>query len=160
MREEAAANEALLIDFNATEAAKMAVGGGEATGGAGWMPPGAGPNPGWVHPGANFSPFPPGPMGAYPGYGPMDSAMSPPPPYGGYPQPPTYQTKDVKPPPASSAPPMDEKKQQPPPPSFNIPPNNLDTSGSLPSSNETSPAGNKPVNSNNLQVISPVIYKI
>nr|CAG4642041.1 EOG090X0DNH [Eurycercus lamellatus] len=156
MREEAAANEALLIDFNAMEAAKMSDGAGwmpppgpRGDGGAGWMPPpgsGGGGPAGWVQP-PGFAPgFPVG----YPGYGPMDNAMSPPPPYG-YPLPPNYQPQDTKPAaPASSAPAPEEKKQQP---SFNIPPNNLNTnSNSSPSSNDTSPAGNKTLNTNNLQI--------
>lgn len=161
MREEAAANEALLIDFGAIEAAKAAAAGGGEAGAcaAGWVPPAA----------PAFQPFPsiPPPAGGYPGYpgyGPMDAAMNaPPPPYGGgYPMPPQYQPQETKPaaPPASPpGPVVNEKKsldkQDKQSPSFNIPPNNLSSSSnnSLPSSTETSPAaGNKPSNMNNLQV--------
>ena len=169
MREEAAANEALLIDFSAMEAAKMAAGGGgEASAGAGWMPPGAvggatgGAGPSWPANAPVYQPFPsiPPPAGVYPGFDPMDN-NAPPPPYGGYhPMPPNYQSQDTKPkpaaPPVSPIPPSDEKKSpEKPPAGFNIPPNNLSNSSnnSLPSSTETSPAGgNKPSNMNNLQV--------
>ena len=61
MREEAAAQEALLIDFQATEAGKV--------------PEGASGGPGWALPGPGFAPFP----GAVPMVGPD---MMPPPPYG------------------------------------------------------------------------------
>nr|CAG4635066.1 EOG090X0DNH [Alona affinis] len=158
MREEAAANEALLIDFTAMEAAKAAsVGGGEASCTAGWIPPGAGAagGPGWAGPA--FQPYPsiPHPAGAY-GYGPMDA---PPPPYGGFTTlPPNYQPQDTKPaaPPVSPVPPSAQQKspEKPPAASFNIPPNNLSNSSnnSFPSSTETSPAGgSKPSNVNNLQ---------
>ncbi|KAK4003203.1 IST1 homolog [Daphnia magna] len=139
MREAAAAEEALLIDFNATEAGKM--GGGNL----GWVHPGqaagatGGPPQGWMPPpNAGFAPFPGG------AYGPM-SAMSPPPPYG-YPLPPSYQQQE-KPPIASAPHPlMDEKKL----PSFNIPPNNLGTNSNA-SSKDNSPTGNsnsKPLNTN------------
>lgn len=142
MREAAAADEALLIDFNATEAGKLAGGHGQsfgwvppgqpigATGGASWMPP---------HPG--FAPFP------HPVHGPIDNAMSPPPPYG-YPLPPSYQQQSEKPPAASAPQPqVDEKKQ----PSFNIPPNNLGAD-SKPPSKDDSPTNNCKTLNTNLQV--------
>lgn len=143
MREAAAADEALLIDFNTTEAGKM--GGGGANGPSlGWIPPGqptgmaGGAN--WMPPHAGFVPFPGG------AYGPMDSAMSPPPPYG-YPLPPSYQQPEKSP--IASAPhsQIDEKKQ----PSFNIPPNNL-SSDSTPPSKDTSPSNNSKTLNTNLQV--------
>lgn len=142
MREAAAAEEALLIDFNASEAGKM--GGGDL----GWVHPGqaagatGGPPQGWMPlPNPGYAPFPGG------AYGPM-GAMSPPPPYG-YPLPPSYQQQE-KPPMASAPHPVMEEKKSP---MFNIPPNNLGTDGYR-SSNDNSPNGNsntKPLNTN-LQV--------
>ena len=144
MREAAAAEEALLIDFNATEAGKMG-----GAGAVGWVHPGqpvagavGGPPQGWMPPPhAGYAPYPGG------AYGPPMGVMSPPPPYG-YPLPPSYQQEE-KPPVASAPHPvMDEKK----PPSFNIPPNNLG-GNSNPSSKDNSPTGNsKPLNTN-LQVV-------
>lgn len=146
MREAAAAEEALLIDFNATEAGKM--GGGGPGVPLGWVQPGqpsgavGGPHV-WMPPHAAYTPFPGG------AYGPLDSAMSPPPPYG-YPLPPNYHQQLEKPPAAASAPRSleDEKKQ----PLFNIPPNNLGSSDCKLASTDNSPTGkSKPLNTN-LQV--------
>lgn len=144
MREAAAAEEALLIDFNATEAGKM------GSGQVGWVHPGqpvagavGGPSQGWMPPpNAGYAPYPSA-------YGPPMDAMSPPPPYG-YPLPPSYQHPE-KPPMASAPHPVSDEKK---PPSFNIPPNNLGgDSNSNPSSKDNSPTGNsKPLNTN-LQVI-------
>lgn len=147
MREAAAAEEALLIDFNATEAGKM---GGAGPGAPfGWVHPGqpagatGGPPGSWMPPPhGGYAPFP----GA--GYGPMDSAMSPPPPYG-YPLPPSNYQQPEKPPRASAPHTVEDQKQKPS--SFNIPPNNLGAD-SKPSSKDNSPTGNsKPLNTN-LQV--------
>lgn len=141
MREAAAAEEALLIDFNATEAGKM------GSGQVGWVHPGqpvagavGGPSQGWMPPpNAGYAPYPGG------AYGPPMDAMSPPPPYG-YPLPPSYQHPE-KPPMASAPHPVSDEKK---PPSFNIPPNNLGgDSNSNPSSKDNSPTGNsKPLNTN------------
>jgi len=70
MREDAAAQENLLIDFSAMEASKAA----GAMGVPGWAPP---PGVGWVNPYADSQP-------PYPGCPPVGPAhdMSPPPPYG------------------------------------------------------------------------------
>lgn len=142
MREAAAAEEALLIDFNATEAGKMGGGGPDL----GWVHPGqpagatGGPGPVWMPPHPGYVPYPGG------AYGPMANAMSPPPPYG-YPLPPNYQPQE-KPPMAASAPHPTENEKQP---VFNIPPNNLSTDSKI-SSKDNSPTGDsKPLNTN-LQV--------
>ena len=142
MREAAAAEEALLIDFNATEAGKM--GGGGPGMPIGWINPdqtggAVGGPPVWTPHHAGFAPFP----GA--AYGPMSSVMSPPPPYG-YPLPPNYQQPE-KPPRASAPQPAEDEKVHP---TFNIPPNNLG-SVSKPPSKETSPTDSKSLNTN-LQV--------
>jgi hypothetical protein len=150
MREEAAANEALLIDFAATEAGKFG-GGGGAEGPVVWGqqgPQGAGAV-GWIPPQAGFAGYPPGaPFPSADRYGPMDQAAnSPPPPYG-YPYP---QAQSFP-----GAGPVEEEKKQPPP-SFNIPPNNLGAN-EKPTSNEKSPTGpSKPLNTSNLQVLSILV---
>ncbi len=142
MREAAAAEEALLIDFNATEAGKMG-------GAVGWVHPGqpvagavGGPPQGWMPPPqAGYAPYPGG------AYGPPMGVMSPPPPYG-YPLPPSYQQEE-KPPLASAPHPVTDEKK---PSSFNIPPNNLGGNSNS-SSKDNSPTGNsKPLNTN-LQVV-------
>ena len=93
-------------------------------------------------PHAGYAPYPGG-------YGPVNSAMSPPPPYG-YPLPPSNYQQPEKPPRASAPHTVEDQKQQPS--SFNIPPNNLGAD-SKPSSKDNSPTGNsKPLNTN-LQVI-------
>lgn len=150
MREAAAAEEALLIDFNATEAGKMGGGGPDL----GWVHPGqpagatGGPGPVWMPPHPGYVPYPGG------AYGPMANAMSPPPPYG-YPLPPNYQPQE-KPPMAASAPHPTENEKQP---MFNIPPNNLSTDSKI-SSKDNSPTGDsKPLNTN-LQVASYYYLKI
>ncbi|XP_046642108.1 IST1 homolog isoform X2 [Daphnia pulicaria] len=131
MREAAAAEEALLIDFNATEAGKMG-------GAVGWVHPGqpvagavGGPPQGWMPPPqAGYAPYPGG------AYGPPMGVMSPPPPYG-YPLPPSYQQEE-KPPLASAPHPVTDEKK---PSSFNIPPNNLGGNSNS-SSKDNSPTGN------------------
>lgn len=155
MREEAAANEALLIDFAATEAGKFGVGGGGGgaeggLGGCGPLPQAAGAvgGLGWIPPQPGFAGYPPGaPFPSTDRYGPMDQVTnSPPPPYGyPYPQPgaPSF--------PAGG--PIEEEKKQQPLPNFNIPPNNLGANVKPPS-NEKSPTGqSKPLNTSNLQVL-------
>nr|CAG4648885.1 EOG090X0DNH [Polyphemus pediculus] len=126
MREDAAAQENLLIDFSAIEAGKAVAGGG-----IGWAPPapgmGAAGGLGWVPP----------PSG-YPGYpAPSPDQQMPPPPYG-YPA--GGASNHFQP-----QAPLETK----PPAAFNIPPNNLG-SESQPSSNDSSPTrGSKPLNTNN-----------
>ena len=131
MREDAAAQEALLIDFNAMEAAKTIPGGPGGSGGShgppimGWVPPTAGFSGPEMHMGE--------PAGAY--------SMGPPPPYG-YP---VFHDPRMLPPGPATAP-FDYPNQQT---KLNIPPNNLGNVST--SSNETSP---KNGNGDNLQVIS------
>ena len=154
MREEAAANEALLIDFAATEAGKFGGGGGGAEGGAG----GWGPSPqaagavgglGWIPPQPGFTGYPPGaPFPSADRYGPMDQAAnSPPPPYG-------YPYPQAGTPSFPAGGPAEEEKKQQPPPSFNIPPNNLGTNEKPPSSEKSPNHPSKPLNTSNLQVSS------
>lgn len=152
MREEAAANEALLIDFAATEAFKFGGGGASGGGPGGSAPPPQAthaPGLGWVPPQqVGFDGYPHFPAA---GYGPMDQAAnSPPPPYS-YPYPPGAA------PFPSAGPVEEEKKQKPPSSSFNIPQNNLSAS-EKPSTNEkTSTGPSKPLNNSNLQVLSFLI---
>jgi len=119
MREDAAAQENLLIDFAAMDAAKA----NEFTGGPGF--PGWAPPPGWVAP-----PQPP-----FPGYPPMGMPdMTPPPPYG-------YAAGgNLHSQPMASA---DEKNQN----QFNIPPDNFNMDSPT-SSNDSPPSKNLNTNDN------------
>nr|CAG4641203.1 EOG090X0DNH [Eulimnadia texana] len=128
MQEEAAAQEALLIDFGGVEGGKMPT----AAAGPGWLPPQPGFTPYPVPPGVYVPPPPP-----QMNYGPeAGAAGGPPPPY-------NYASMQEKPP--ASAP----FGSVSPNASFNIPPNNL--GGSLPSSSDNSPSANISFNANNLQ---------
>lgn len=129
LRAAAAAEEALLIDFNASEAGKM---------GEGAMLPA----PGWVDPTnpQQSMPNPPTAPQTSPNYGLMDSAMAPPPPYG-YPLPPFNPSQHVGQQPV--APFNNVSKHLPP----NIPPNNL--SGSE-KPKPTSPTDNSKVFNTNI----------
>lgn len=139
MRAAAAAEEALLIDFNASEAGKLGDGVNL-------------PAPGWIDPANQQQPIsiplsvPPTAPLVSPNYGVLDAAMGPPPPYG-YPLPPVDQQQRAVQPPVAS---FDNVSKMLPP---NIPSNNLSGDEKLPSPSENSPSG-KVLNTNmNNQVI-------
>nr|CAG4650484.1 EOG090X0DNH [Sida crystallina] len=134
MREEAAAQEALLIDFNASEAGKVPEGaiGGWGPPGGGKVPEGAYGGPGWAAPAPGFAPYPPGM--------PPSAVATPPPP---------YSFSLPAPPMSPPGVPYNSGQQ---PPAFNIPPNNLGGAPNYPPSDDSSsPTNNKSLNTSNLQ---------